>query len=44
MMCMNILSGMQQEMRTILEDNILSFWADDRPGAWRFLWPHHRNG
>ena len=28
MMCMNILSGMQQEMRTILEDNILSFWAD----------------
>ena len=28
MMCMNILSGLQQEMRTILEDNILSFWAD----------------
>lgn len=28
MMCMNILSGMQQEMRTVLEDNILSFWAD----------------
>lgn len=25
MMCMNILSGMQQEMRTVLEDNILSF-------------------
>lgn len=28
MMCMNILSEMQLEMRTVLEDNILSFWED----------------
>lgn len=28
MMCMDILSRMQQEMRTVLEANILSFWVD----------------
>lgn len=28
MMCMDILSRMQQEMHTVLEDNILSFWVD----------------
>jgi len=42
MMCMNILSEMQLEMRTVLEDNILSFW-EDKFGAWWFLWPHHRD-
>ena len=31
MMCMNILSGMQQEIRTLLEQNILSGWPRKMP-------------
>lgn len=46
MMCMDILSRMQQEMRTVLEANILSFWVDKMQDSVHggFLWPHHRNG
>ena len=33
MMCMNILNRMQQEMRTVLEDNILPFWANKMPDS-----------